>query len=99
MYLVPGRARRKSMLKARHLVIAAFLAAGFLCCGIFAPSQGFLNGEDYAAPPDWAPAHGWREKHHHEYDEDDDYREREHDYRYRQREVIEVAPLPLIASH
>jgi surface antigen len=91
----------KSMVNVKYLMTIVFLAAGILCCGIFAPSHHFLSGEAYADPPDWAPAHGWREKHHRGRDEDDEYDddEREHDYRYRQRVIIEPAPLPLIASH
>lgn len=34
-----------------------------------------LIGSAWAEPPPWAPAHGWRAKHHHEQDEDEDERE------------------------
>jgi surface antigen len=44
--------------------LAAFLALGFVLPLLAAPAK--------ADPPPWAPAHGWRDKHHGHGDDDDD---------------------------
>lgn len=76
-------------MKNRTILIAAAI---FLCDAI-APSAFHLSGQAYADPPPWAPAHGWRAKHHHEEDDNDD-----HDDQGDQPELV-AAPLPLIASY
>ena len=61
-------------------------AAALLLCDIIAPSSFGFSGPAYADPPPWAPAHGWRAKHHEEDDQDDE-------------PTVITAPLPLIASY
>jgi len=55
-----------------------------LLCETLVPLSWQGSGQAYADPPPWAPAHGWRAKHHEE--EEDE------------TEVI-AAPLPLVPSY
>jgi surface antigen len=57
-----------------HFNPLLFLAGIFLAIGLSLPQDA------YSDPPDWAPAHGYRNKHNRDYDDRYEYRETRHYY-------------------
>lgn len=80
----------------KHIIKAITIAVIIAICNSMASLSPFaLVNQAYADPPPWAPAHGWRAKHHDDYDEQDDEDERY----YVSPPVIIATPLPIIPSY